>query len=227
MKLYTRGGDRGETGLFLGVRVPKHDSRVEAYGTVDELNAALGWARSQVTSGDTLERLRLVSEDLFAVGSSLSVPPGEAERAKRLLPALPSERIGAMEAWIDQAVEETDPLRSFVLPGGGPGASALHVARTVCRRAERRVVALAAVSAVDDDVVRYLNRLADYLFAAARLENKRTGETDVEWRPKRPASGDAPSAPEPIRAAVRPSAGPPPPNPDRNGAPAPARPPLS
>lgn len=184
MKLYTRQGDGGHTRLFGGARVPKHDARVEAYGAVDELNAALGWAGVQVAALDTARRLRLVSEDLFALGANLSAPPDVAGKARTQLPPLPCERIGAMEAWIDRASEETEPLRRFVLPGGSAGASALHVARTVCRRAERRVAALAAESPVEEDVVRYLNRLGDYLFAAARLENKQAGATDVEWRPK-------------------------------------------
>jgi len=185
MKLYTRRGDGGKTGLFGGARVPKHDPRVESCGTVDELNAVLGWARNQADRAETLSRLRLVSEDLFAIGASLATPSAPAGRSRSRLPALPTERIGAMEDWIDQAVAETDPLRNFVLPGGCPGASALHLARTVCRRAERRVAALAETSPVDAGVLTYLNRLADYLFAAARLENKHAGTDDVTWQPER------------------------------------------
>ena len=191
MKLYTRRGDGGETGLFGGARMPKHDPRVEACGTVDELNAVLGWARSQAARAETLSRLRLVSEDLFAIGASLATPPAAADRSRPRLPALPAERIGAMEDWIDQAVAETDPLRNFVLPGGCPGAGALHWARTVCRRAERRVAALAEASPVDAGVLKYLNRLADYLFAAARLENKHAGTDDVTWRPERDSAPNA------------------------------------
>lgn len=196
MKLYTRRGDGGETGLFGGARVRKHDARVEACGTVDELNAVLGWARNQAGRKDTRARLRLVSEDLFAIGASLATPPAPAGRRRPPSPPLPVERIGAMEDWIDQAAAETDPLRNFVLPGGCPGAGALHLARTVCRRAERRVAALAEASSVDAGVLGYLNRLADYLFAAARLENKHAGTDDATWRPEREAApGTATAAP--------------------------------
>ena len=217
MKLYTRRGDGGDTGLFGGGRVPKHDARVEAYGCVDELNAAVGAAAAQVLAsragtdpattdqasvgqaappagadraavvragGDTASRLRRVSADLFAIGAWLATPPQHASRARSTpeLPPLPDGRVAHMEAWIDEAQAETGPLRHFVLPGGCPAAAALHVARTVCRRAERRVVALAAASPVNEAIVPYLNRLSDYLFAAARLENKRAGRKEAEWR---------------------------------------------
>lgn len=185
MKLYTRRGDGGVTGLFGGDRRPKADPRVEAYGAVDELNAALGVARLHVAAQDAGSRLERVQSDLFALGAHLSTPRQDAGadggRAPAL-PPLPFDRVAEMEAWLDEAEDATPPLRNFVLPGGTPGAVHLHVARTVCRRAERRVVALSAKAAVDPLVVRYLNRLSDYLFAAARVENAHCGTQDVEWR---------------------------------------------
>lgn len=182
MKIYTRTGDRGETALFGGGRVPKDNDRVEAYGTVDELNSVLGWALTVVEDGSTVERLSRVQHDLFSLGSDLATPTPAEGRRRPDTPPLPLERIQAMEAWIDEAGEATGPLREFVLPGGSAGAAALHVARTVCRRAERVVVGLAREEEVHEGVVRYLNRLSDVLFALARLENHRAGRSDVAWR---------------------------------------------
>ena len=182
MKIYTRRGDAGETGLFGGGRVAKDDIRVEAYGAVDELSAAVGAAQVHATDGGTRDRLSLVQHDLFAIGAHLATPPPRPGRRPPELPDLPADRTGEMEAWIDAATAVCRPLRNFVLPGGSVGASHLHVARAVCRRAERRVVTLASQTEVAPGIVRYLNRLSDYLFAAARLENHRTGEGDVEWR---------------------------------------------
>jgi len=184
MKIYTRGGDEGETGLFGGKRVPKSHLRVDAYGTVDELNAALGVAAQAVSDPEIRERLQRVQRDLFSLGASLATPePEEREkRAKPEIPPLPLERIREMEEWIDGATEETPTLRAFILPGGCRGSAALHLARTVCRRAERKAVLLGAQAPVDPAVVRYLNRLSDLLFCLARLENHRAGVPDVPWR---------------------------------------------
>lgn len=183
MKIYTRTGDAGETGLFGGGRVPKGHPRVDAYGTVDELNACLGWAVSVVKEPTTTERLRAIQHDLFAVGARLAVTPEREGRPEpQGLPALPTGRVPEMETWMDAAEAELPELKAFVLPGGAPGAAALHLARTVCRRAERAVVRLAAVEPVDGDVTVYLNRLSDLLFTLARLENHRAGTGDVEWR---------------------------------------------
>ena len=181
MRIYTRTGDRGETALFGGGRVPKDDVRVEAYGTVDELNAALGWCLAEVADAAIRERLERVQHDLFALGSELATPPARERRVRPETPAIPAGRIQEMERWIDEADGELAPLRAFVLPGGTRGAAALHVARTVCRRAERRVVTLAASEAVPEPVITYLNRLSDLLFTFARLENLRGGRSDVEW----------------------------------------------
>lgn len=181
-KIYTRRGDSGETALFGGGRTRKDDPRVEAYGTVDELNAAIGAATVQVTGAATAARLELLQSDLFAIGAHLAAPPPRGGRPAPVLPELPAGRAADMESWIDEAAEATAPLRNFVLPGGSAGASGLHLARAICRRAERRAVTLAAESAVDPAIIRHLNRLSDYLFAAARLENLDAGQEDVEWR---------------------------------------------
>ena len=181
MKIYTRRGDGGETGLFGGGRVPKDDVRVEAYGTVDELNAVLGVALAHVRDEDIRGALGRIQSDLFAIGAHLATPPARDGRPVPALPDLPVERVAEMESWIDAAEADTGRLRTFILPAGTAGASHLHHARAVCRRAERRTVSLAGRSFVDLEIVRYLNRLSDYLFAAARLENHRAGRGDVEW----------------------------------------------
>ena len=182
MKIYTRRGDSGETTLFRGGRTRKDDIRVEAYGTVDELNAAVGAAAGHVTDTDTRTRLGLLQSDLFAIGAHLATAPPREGRPGPALPELPAGRVADMEEWIDRAAAAAPPLRNFVLPAGSAGASGLHLARAVCRRAERRVVTLAAASHVDPVILRHLNRLSDYLFAAARLENLGTGGGDIEWR---------------------------------------------
>lgn len=185
MKIYTRTGDRGETGLFGGGRVAKDDRRVEAYGAVDELNAVIGLAIVRLADDgeqEIADRLRLVQADLFNVGAHLATPGRtEGGRAAAHVPDLPEGRVAEMEGWIDAAESELEPLRVFILPGGGEAAARLHVARTVCRRAERRVISLGRESLVDDRVVVYLNRLSDLLFTLARLANRRHGTPDVPW----------------------------------------------
>lgn len=182
MKIYTRTGDAGDTALFGGGRVPKDHLRVAAYGTVDELNAVLGVAVVEVAEAQIRDRLEAIQHDLFAVGSILATRPRPDGSAHPHLPPLPVERIDEMERWIDAADDELTPLTQFVLPGGSAGAAHLHLARTVCRRAEREVVTLAAEETVDPDAIRYLNRLSDLLFALARLENHRAGRADVTWK---------------------------------------------
>ena len=185
-RIYTRAGDDGSTALGDGSRLPKHSLRVAAYGTVDETSSVLGLALAHGLSGATAERVRAVQNDLFDVGSDLCVP-GEAGDRLRITAAY-TERL---EAWIDAANEELAPLDSFVLPGGEPAAAWLHLARTVCRRAERLVVELAAgeqatgegeAERVNPEVVRYLNRLSDLLFVLARAAND-GGRADVLWKP--------------------------------------------
>ena len=183
MKIYTRTGDAGETALFGGGRVTKDHHRVGAYGTVDELNAAVGWVVANVVDGEIRDLLSLVQHDLFALGSVLATtPPIEGRPEPKGVPELPVGRISEMEGWIDSAEVELPPLRSFILPGGSRGGAALHVARTVCRRAERAVVHLSTLEPVASGVIAYLNRLSDLLFTYARLENQGAGVADVEWR---------------------------------------------
>jgi cob(I)alamin adenosyltransferase len=183
-RIYTKTGDAGETGLFGGVRVRKSHPRVEAYGAVDELNAILGWARLALADEGTRQRLLDVQADLFALGAHLAtdVPEG---RTPPKLPPLPDARIPDLEAWIDEAEEGLPELRSFVLPGGSAGAAALHMGRTVCRRAERRVTELAEHDNVAPGIVVYLNRLSDLLFVLARRENQVSGVEDLPWQPGR------------------------------------------
>ena len=172
VKLYTRTGDAGTTGLIGGRRVGKDDPRIDAYGTVDELNAHLGLA-AVACDGKIARLLSAAQHDLFAIGSHLAAPDGGAT-----LPPLPDA--GRLEAEIDSAEAELEPLSNFVLPGGTEAAARLHVARCACRRAERLCVALAPPV---PGVVAYLNRLGDWLFAHARLANARADVADVPWRP--------------------------------------------
>jgi cob(I)alamin adenosyltransferase len=182
MKIYTRSGDDGETGLFGGGRVLKSHIRVSAYGAVDELNAALGMAVATVGEGEIGSNLARIQADLFSLGASLATPGAEDGTARPETPALPLDRIREMEAWIDAATQETPPLKNFILPGGSQGAAVLHLARTICRRAERSVVHLGREEPIDGQIIRYLNRLSDLLFSYARLENHRRGVSDVPWR---------------------------------------------
>lgn len=184
MKIYTRTGDKGQTALFGGGRVPKDHLRVQAYGTVDELNSVLGVALPLLHDVSSRRRLERVQHDLFALGSHLATPAAEPGRRSPHLPALPEARVAAMEAWMDESEEALPALKQFILPGGSQGAAALHLGRTVCRRAERSVVALAQSEAVDPFVGVYLNRLSDLLFMLARLENFRSGIPDTPWEPE-------------------------------------------
>lgn len=183
MKIYTRTGDSGRTGLFGGGRVPKDHLRVEAYGSVDELNAVIGRSIVDVADARVGERLRTIQQDLFSIGAVLARPPASEGRRTPASPDVPVERVAEMEGWIDSATGELEPLQNFIVPGGTSGAAALHHARTVCRRAERRVVSLSDQMEVGDGILRYLNRLSDLLFTFARLENARAGRRDVVWRP--------------------------------------------
>jgi cob(I)alamin adenosyltransferase len=187
VKIYTRSGDGGETGLFGGPRVPKDDLRVEAYGAVDEANAFLGEARARAAAAADaeLEAILAAAQDrLFTVGAELATPPGAKARAA--LPPIDPRWAAELEEAIDRLEAELPPLREFVLPGGAPLGAALHVARAVCRRAERRVVALHRASPASPLVLAFLNRLSDFLFVAARAANHRAGVPDVPWKPVRP-----------------------------------------
>jgi cob(I)alamin adenosyltransferase len=181
VKIYTRTGDEGETSLFGGGRVPKDDIRVAAYGSVDELNAALGVALAAEPRDFELQLLDAVQRDLMAIGGRLASPDPD-KVAKALDKAvLPSERVAELEAAIDRADAELAPLSAFVLPGGTLKAAQLHAARTACRRAERYVVALHRQEPLPDRTLQYLNRLSDLLFTLARLANHRAGEPDRTW----------------------------------------------
>ncbi len=183
-KIYTRGGDDGTTGLIGRTRVSKSDPRIEAYGAVDELNAMLGlvlaYGRDELGE-DVAGWLREVQGDLFCMGALLASPEGAVPGCE-----LDPIHVQKLEEWIDQIDAGLEPLRAFILPGGSPCAAWLHLARTVCRRAERRVVSLAERAAVPVIAVQYLNRLSDLLFVLARYANARTGQAEIQWR--RPAS---------------------------------------
>ena len=182
MKIYTKTGDAGDTGLFGGGRVPKSHPRVEAYGDVDELNATIGIARAAGDPDAQIDALLLrVQQDLFAIGALLATPDRERMRLHLDKAKIDQERIAELEGAIDAADAELEPLRSFILPGGSPKAAALHVARTVCRRAERRIVDIATEMEIPPLVVVYLNRLSDVLFTLARLANKRTSTEETTW----------------------------------------------
>ncbi len=181
MSIYTRTGDEGETGLFGGGRVPKDHPRVSAYGDVDELNSAVGVVRATAPVEFFDPLLESVQRDLFAIGGHLATP--DPERVTRALEkaTLSEDRVAEFERTIDAADQELPPLRAFVLPAGTPKAAALHLARTVCRRAERSVVRLGQEAEVHPLFIVYLNRLSDLLFTLARLANHRAGTGDVTW----------------------------------------------
>jgi cob(I)alamin adenosyltransferase len=181
LKIYTRRGDAGETDLFGGSRVAKDALRVDAYGAVDEANAALGIAAAASDQEDLQRIAREVQARLFDLGGTLATPDAE-RRAKSGVPELVSDDVEALEGYIDGLESELPPLRRFVLPGGTLTAAAFHGARTVCRRAERRLVSLSREESVDPACLRYINRLSDLLFVMARVENRRAGIADVEWK---------------------------------------------
>ncbi|MEP6617901.1 MAG: cob(I)yrinic acid a,c-diamide adenosyltransferase [bacterium] len=181
MKIYTKTGDAGTTGLFGGGRVPKNDLRVEAYGDVDELNAVLGMARAVELMPRIDEVLVPIQRDLFAIGALLATPDRE-KMAQHLQKArIDDARIAELEHAIDDGEQELEPLTAFIIPGGTPKAAALHVARTVCRRAERHVVRLQEDVELPPLAIIYLNRLSDLLFTLARLANRRAGAGEVTW----------------------------------------------
>ncbi len=182
MKLYTKTGDQGDTGLFGGGRVSKASDRVSAYGAVDELNAALGVVRTHALESSLDALLARVQSELFTLGAELATVPGKERNLGIAL--LDDESVARIERAIDESEAAVEPLKSFVLPGGSPAAAALHVGRTVCRRAEREVVGLAAHEPVRSTLVVYLNRLSDLLFSLARSVNRAAGVADVPWAPR-------------------------------------------
>lgn len=184
MKIYTKTGDDGTTGLLGGSRVRKCDARIECYGTIDELNAAIGVALVALEAApalsDCVEPLRLVQCDLFNAGSHLATPDESPYKAN--LPPLDETMITRLEMQIDAAETELTPLRNFILPGGTEASARLHLARTICRRAERLLVDFSFDRPVPAVILTYLNRLSDWLFVQARLCNHRLGRPDVPWR---------------------------------------------
>ena len=178
VKIYTRTGDGGETSYFDGTRVRKDDPRLDTYGDIDELNAWLGLVRASAIDADLDAALTRIQQDLFALGAQLADPAGKL--SARVLKAVVSDAdVVRLESSIDGYERELAPLKKFILAGGTPAGAALHVARTVCRRAERRMVALEP--AVDGVLIRYVNRLSDLLFVLARVVNHRSGVRETEW----------------------------------------------
>ncbi|NRB02544.1 MAG: cob(I)yrinic acid a,c-diamide adenosyltransferase [Rhodobacteraceae bacterium] len=181
-KIYTKTGDKGETALGNGSRVAKHSQRVAAYGTSDELNAHIGVARLSAT-GDIDAALNRIQNDMFDLGADMCMPDMDKDAEAEYPPLrMTPEQVARLEAEIDEMNERLEPLRSFILPGGSALAAHLHVCRTVCRRAERLAVELAGIETVNPDAVKYLNRLSDWFFVAARIANN-DGADDVLWIP--------------------------------------------
>lgn len=186
MKIYTKTGDKGETALYGGTRVSKASARVESYGNIDELNSFIGFAKSEITDEKVLEQLKKIQFDLFTVGSESATPIDKltlANGKSRLLLIISETEIVELEHWMDEFEKDLQPLQYFILPGGGKSATSLHICRTVCRRAERSLVFLNESEEVRPELIKYLNRLSDYLFVLARYVSKLSDETEEYWNP--------------------------------------------
>lgn len=181
MGLYTKTGDAGDTGLFDGSRVSKDHPRVDAYGAVDETNALLGWAAAAIDHEDLQTHLRQIQGDLFVVGADLATP-GQGKK-RDVVPTVSKTHVDRLEGWIDEAEDAVPALKTFILPGGCEGACRLHLSRTACRRAERLTVKLSGSEAIGRQVIPYLNRLSDLLFAWSRVVNARAGVEEHPWMP--------------------------------------------
>ncbi|MGK7370021.1 MAG: cob(I)yrinic acid a,c-diamide adenosyltransferase [Candidatus Halalkalibacterium sp. M3_1C_030] len=181
MKIYTKKGDSGETSLFGGTRVSKSSARIEAYGTVDELNSIIGLAASYSLSPKGTVWVKRVQENLFVLGADLATPPSSNTRIDRI----GEKEIKDLEEAIDEMEEELEPLKNFILPGGDHAGATLHVARTVCRRAERTSVACADKEEISEHTIKFLNRLSDFLFVLARYENKYVTTPEETWKPEK------------------------------------------
>ena len=179
MKIYTKTGDSGETALFAGGRVPKNDLRVEAYGTVDELNSWLGLIRTYTLPDPVPAWLETIQNDLFVIGADLATP---MDSSPDWLVRMTEPPVDALETAIDHMTAELTPLKAFILPGGTTAAANSHIARTVCRRAERLCVALQQIDNINPSVLKYLNRLSDFLFTLARYVNLNAGESETKWQ---------------------------------------------
>jgi cob(I)alamin adenosyltransferase len=189
MKLYTRSGDDGTTGLFSGARVSKDHPRIEAYGTVDEFNACLGWSIAAFHSSDhdfMRHMLASIQNRLFEIGADLATPHGSAHESK--IVRIHTSHVEQVESWIDEVDSKNDELRCFIMPGGCELSARLHLARTICRRAERLMVSLSHAEPVGEAMMRYMNRVSDLLFAMARLINKMSGIKDEPWVPQKKGS---------------------------------------
>jgi cob(I)alamin adenosyltransferase len=182
-KIYTRRGDDGSTGLFGGPRVRKDDLRVVAYGDVDELNSTLGLAREELPEGDLRTLVDSFQSELFDLGAELATP--DSSKAPKEVPRISAQSVARLEREIDRLTEELPPMKNFILPGGSRPGAALHFCRTVCRRAERKMVELADSAPVSSDALAYLNRLSDLLFVMARAANLRAGGREIPWTPKK------------------------------------------
>ncbi|HOY16442.1 MAG TPA: cob(I)yrinic acid a,c-diamide adenosyltransferase [Haliscomenobacter sp.] len=180
-KIYTKTGDKGETGLFGGKRLPKYDLRIESYGTVDELNSYIGLLRDFLQDEATRDFLKAIQDRLFTIGANLASDPDKSMSTPDLL----ETDVQALEQQMDRMDETLPALKNFILPGGHPTVSYCHIARTVCRRAERQVVALAANEAVDEIIMVYLNRLSDYLFVLSRKVAQDLNVAEVSWHARK------------------------------------------
>ena len=186
MKIYTKTGDKGETALYGGTRVSKASARVESYGTIDELNSFIGFAKTEITVEKVLNQLKKIQFDLFTVGSESATPTDKltlANGKSRLSLVISETEIEELENWMDDFEEELQPLQYFILPGGGKAATSLHICRTVCRRAERSLVFLNETEAVRPELIKYLNRLSDYQFVLARYMSKINNVSEEYWNP--------------------------------------------
>ena len=185
-KIYTKTGDKGETSLYGGTRVSKAAARVESYGTLDELNAFIGLAKAEISDEKVLSQLQKIQFDLFTVGSEAATPTDKmllANGKNRLDLMISEKEITELELWMDDFDAELEPLKFFILPSGGKAAATVHVCRTVCRRAERAMVFLNETEEVRPELIKYLNRLSDYLFILARYISKISGEKEDYWNP--------------------------------------------
>ena len=186
MKIYTKTGDKGTTALYGGTRVSKASARVESYGNIDELNAFLGVAKTHIQDPEVVRQLKKIQFDLFTLGSEAATPTDKlmlANGKSRLDLTITETEIIELEEWMDEMETHLQPLQYFILPGGGPSATALHVCRTVCRRAERSLVYLNESEEVRPELIKYLNRLSDYFFVLSRFVSKQHGEAEEFWNP--------------------------------------------
>ncbi len=183
MKIYTKKGDKGTTALFGGKRLPKSHMKIDAYGTVDELNAYIGLLRDLIEHDETVALLIEIQDRLFTLGAHLATVPEKKEKLN--LPGIFTSDVEKLEQAIDQMNEALPPMRAFVLPGGHPTVSHCHIARCICRRAERKTVALNLEEPVDDIILTYLNRLSDYLFVLSRKLSHDLNAKEIEWQPKK------------------------------------------